>query len=416
MIFKVAKEKKGITLIALVITIIVLLILAGVTIATLTGENGILTQAQRAKEETEGARENEISSLLNMENMINNYVNGEDELNDDRLGNEKIIITNAEQIYALGRISMTDNTRNNYMPNYVTDGSLETDLNIFEYPTEIVTNEDKIEYLMTTSYRLENDIEIKLQRNGIYSYFGIGGVERPFKGFFNGNGKKIILSETTLNPNATGPSEVGGVFSNIESGTVANLDIEVDGNITFNQELVTTYFGIVIGKMNNTILYNTNVYIDGNQVQFLFNDATYRAETYVGGIVARVDKNSQIKKCSLNLTNNAKIFVTDTNDDNTYNFYMGGIAAITVGEENERISISNCNVNLENSGMEMIIPNSGLCGGVLARAKKTTISGTKVNLNNSIIGLTANNASETVSQYYSIATGGIIGFAEPRFR
>lgn len=33
------KEEKGITLIALVITIIVLLILAGVTIATLTGEN-----------------------------------------------------------------------------------------------------------------------------------------------------------------------------------------------------------------------------------------------------------------------------------------------------------------------------------------------------------------------------------------
>ena len=43
------KQAKGITLIALVITIIVLLILAGVTIATLTGENGILTKAQNAK-------------------------------------------------------------------------------------------------------------------------------------------------------------------------------------------------------------------------------------------------------------------------------------------------------------------------------------------------------------------------------
>ena len=38
------KERKGITLIALVITIIVLLILAGVSIAMLTGQNGILTQ------------------------------------------------------------------------------------------------------------------------------------------------------------------------------------------------------------------------------------------------------------------------------------------------------------------------------------------------------------------------------------
>ena len=42
----------GITLIALVITIIVLLILAGVSIATLTGENGILTRADNAKTET----------------------------------------------------------------------------------------------------------------------------------------------------------------------------------------------------------------------------------------------------------------------------------------------------------------------------------------------------------------------------
>ena len=43
------KFQNGITLIALVITIIVLLILAGVSIATLTGENGILTRANDAK-------------------------------------------------------------------------------------------------------------------------------------------------------------------------------------------------------------------------------------------------------------------------------------------------------------------------------------------------------------------------------
>lgn len=52
---RMQKNSKGITLIALVITIIVLLILAGVTIATLTGDNGILTQAGNAKEQTEKA-------------------------------------------------------------------------------------------------------------------------------------------------------------------------------------------------------------------------------------------------------------------------------------------------------------------------------------------------------------------------
>ena len=49
------KGRNGITLIALVITIIVLLILAGVTIASITGENGILGKAQSAKIKNEKA-------------------------------------------------------------------------------------------------------------------------------------------------------------------------------------------------------------------------------------------------------------------------------------------------------------------------------------------------------------------------
>ena len=47
---------KGITLIALVITIIVLLILAGVSISMLTGDNGIITQAQKAKRKDRGSK------------------------------------------------------------------------------------------------------------------------------------------------------------------------------------------------------------------------------------------------------------------------------------------------------------------------------------------------------------------------
>ena len=57
-------NNKGITLIALVITIIVLLILAGVSIAMLTGQNGILTQASNSKEKTSAA---EVAERVNME-------------------------------------------------------------------------------------------------------------------------------------------------------------------------------------------------------------------------------------------------------------------------------------------------------------------------------------------------------------
>ena len=57
------KRNKGITLIALVITIIILLILAGVTIMTLTGENGILNSAKTAREENNKATATEEMNL-----------------------------------------------------------------------------------------------------------------------------------------------------------------------------------------------------------------------------------------------------------------------------------------------------------------------------------------------------------------
>ena len=69
-ILKYKNNKNGITLIALVITIIVLLILAGVSIAMLTGENGILTQARKAKEETQLGSEKEGLSLSVMEYKV----------------------------------------------------------------------------------------------------------------------------------------------------------------------------------------------------------------------------------------------------------------------------------------------------------------------------------------------------------
>lgn len=57
------KENQGITLIALVITIIVLLILAGISIAMLTGNNGMITKVTSAVEETEISTIKEILSL-----------------------------------------------------------------------------------------------------------------------------------------------------------------------------------------------------------------------------------------------------------------------------------------------------------------------------------------------------------------
>ena len=48
-----ANENKGVTLMALAVTIIIMLILAGVTISSLTGNSGITTQAKRSKIQNE---------------------------------------------------------------------------------------------------------------------------------------------------------------------------------------------------------------------------------------------------------------------------------------------------------------------------------------------------------------------------
>ena len=66
------KNNKGITLIALVITIIVLLILAGVSISTIAGENGILKKAKAAKENTNSSQEKELIDIAVSSAKLNN--------------------------------------------------------------------------------------------------------------------------------------------------------------------------------------------------------------------------------------------------------------------------------------------------------------------------------------------------------
>ena len=64
------KNNRGITLIALVVTVIVLLILAGVSINMLTGQNGILKRVNEAKEKTEGTNEDEQRKLARAEALM----------------------------------------------------------------------------------------------------------------------------------------------------------------------------------------------------------------------------------------------------------------------------------------------------------------------------------------------------------
>ena len=146
--FKIQKNEreKGITLIALVITIIVLLILAGVTIATLTGNNGVLTKATEAKDETTQSTAEEMVSLAIGSLQTKN------------LGDRSQITPEA-----IANQVMEDND----IENVTAEGS--------EFPTNIVFADDGIK----VGVNLDFEVGAIGSYDGIYSESGLEGKIAP---------------------------------------------------------------------------------------------------------------------------------------------------------------------------------------------------------------------------------------------
>ncbi|MFR2534891.1 MAG: hypothetical protein ACLS95_06675 [Clostridia bacterium] len=78
-------KQEGVTLVALVITIIILIILAGISINTLVGNNGIITKAQKAKENTMLAQEEEAKQLNELYSQLNIMGGNLDEANNEAI-------------------------------------------------------------------------------------------------------------------------------------------------------------------------------------------------------------------------------------------------------------------------------------------------------------------------------------------
>ena len=134
------KEQKGVTLIALVITIIVLLILAGVSIAMLTGDNGILTKASNSNETNSIAQIKEDVSLAVSEIMAN-------KADPTYNGNESTLsIKNIATIAARNDASLT----------ITTDSLAETEITDSSASFDVTVN--KITYTVTYTPKTANTV------------------------------------------------------------------------------------------------------------------------------------------------------------------------------------------------------------------------------------------------------------------
>lgn len=182
MVFKVVKLKKkqnGFTLIALVITIIILLILAGITISTLTGENGILSKANLAGEETKKKQYEEILKLmangLRADKITNNWdsktyldefekeVPKEEKLKEAQINRKNdttiYIITKEKFVYKI-----TENEiKFNGIYNGIKPPDLQTSNVTFNLSPKTWTNQNVEVEIMTEI----NDYELEYSRDGI---------------------------------------------------------------------------------------------------------------------------------------------------------------------------------------------------------------------------------------------------------
>lgn len=300
----------------------------------------------------------------------------------------------------------------NNFKTYLTDGYLQEDLALFEIPNQYVTDAEKINYLSTTSYRLETDIDITFYNASNYAqyFMGIGDTKNPFKGIFNGNGKNINIAGCNVGTSSNYTSL--GFFGNTEKALIKNCNIKVNGNVLIKYNVKSISLGMLAGTINNSTIYNNTISLNNTVLGINYPEGTkYYSSAFLSPLIGTASGNSKIEKCIVNMNNNSELSIKHNNDELTQKYIIGGIVAKTEGTVDERINITNCGINLENSKMYGIVPDYGLIGGAVGNAKYTDIYNTKVYLNNSEIGMEAIQNANKTSVYVSLAAGGIVGFA-----
>ncbi len=347
-------KERGITLIALVITIIVLLILAGVTISVVL-HTGIIDNSQKAVDQYAYEQQREQDLMANITNYLNNYTH-------------RVPIYTAEQLKEIGS------------------------------GNKIKIDEEKIECEFTKSanYVLMVDIDLNqgkyttTDEEGItfnpdaVEWTPIGTEDAPFKGTFNGNGHTI--SGIYINKQN---EDNQGLFGVIEDSTIENLT--VSGSITGKANL-GGIAAIVNGK---TKISNCN------------NICNIMGNSCLGGIIGKTGENPNIiiYKCSNKGDLNGK------GEDNENWCTIGGIAGFMAnttisycyneGNVNgNKIEVGGIIGNIYNSTMQYCYNNENITG------KTDRVGGIAGGASNAVIN-SCYNSKSIISE--GRAVGGIIG-------
>ena len=375
------REKSGITLITLAVTIIILLILAGITIATITSDNGIIKNASDAKEQTEIAEEKEIVDRATIQAMGNNKRGNlvQDELQEQL---DKITDSGKTEVSDNGEefeVVFVDSNRYYTVDkdgNIIEEGKIVVD----KSPGDITKDENGDDIEEGQPYEIwciEDLVAFSNMVNG--------------EGIIIENGKAVKINTSTDFSNKTVELKTNlnfkSKYSYADSERTDFGDIngnENDGNILTNElstgtgftpigdlEKLTSFTGIFDGKENKI----SNIYISRDSESGLFGYVSGAKEIKninvsgeiiatdgcAGGIIAVYSKgNSLVDTNIINCVNESTISANGGNNlgDNSINGIAGGILGVTLNCGN--LTIDNCH-NLGEINGEMA------CGGIIGK-------------------------------------------------
>ena len=387
----------------------------------LTGENGILTQAQRAKNETENAAANEVNILGNYEDSINEITGDVPQVNDSNPG----------------VLEGTGEEENPYTINSIEDlvAFADSVTNGNTYQGQYVKLNQSLDFKSDKSY-------VDPSRENYYGYTGklkealstgegfkpIGtvmvkdGIDTTdsFCGYFDGNGKQIINCFINVDTSDFENDSRFSFFGSILFGEIKNLGLtKVNYNLVANGQ-TTGISGIIYtlasgGKIENCYITgnitatqkgNADIYSLGltgmnrGTIENCYNLANISAKSksdesgyfcYCAGIVSNneIEETATIRNCY-----NAGTITAETN---VGTIQIGGIASLQTNgiiEKCYNIGEINCNGNENTKGKFCYV------GGIIGNNKDNGKARNIYNLGNINVNLNCEGKN----------VGGIIGY------
>ena len=364
-------EKAGVTLISLVVTIIILLILAGITIATITSDNGIIKNANDAKEQTEIAEEKEIIDRATIQAMGNNKRgnlvenelqeqldkitdNGKIEVSD--IGeNFEVVFVDSNRYYTVdkngniieeGKIVIDEN------PGDITVGRDGETLDGSEaHPYEIWCIEDLVDFSKSVSegknYYNEN---VKLMTTlNFHSSLSYSDTKNKYKydetanAYIIDENSEKTLKELITDENGVGFIPIGMISSSAENRFRGNFD---GGNNEIKNIYVNTknnaglFGGVFWATVENVKISGSINSTDGSAggligngpatIRNCSNEAMIKAKQSSGGIVGEGSWQSKLLENCYN-----------TGDVYSESSYAGGLAGTFAGKINNCYNLGN---------------------------------------------------------------------------